>query len=79
MPMITFDNTDEFYCEDGLECVLGYCSDEITECLREPRTFQTTNYIDINSFITFTLNTGSLFEKSKKMKFENALIGDPNN
>jgi len=66
MPMITFDNTDDFYCEDGSECIDGYCDiDNQIECLREPRTFQTTNSMDINSFITFTLNTGALFERNK--------------
>ena len=72
MPMITFNNTKDFYCEDGSECIDGICaSDNITECLREPRTFQTTNSIDINSFITFTLNTGSLFDRNKNNKISN--------
>ena len=30
--------------------------------MREPRAFQTNNYIEITSFITFTLNTGALFD-----------------
>ena len=78
MPMITFNNTDDFYCEDGSECNEALCTSG-EECLREPRTFQTTNSIDINSFITFTLNTGALFERTRKIKFNNNNDGVINN
>ena len=71
MPMITFDNTTDFYCEDGSECDEDGC-DSGDECIREPRTFQTTNSMDINSFITFTLNTGALFERQLIYKEKNS-------
>ena len=67
---MTFNNTDKYYCENDLECIDGICSDNLTDCLIEPRTFQTPNSIEINSFITFTLNTGSLFEKNNNLKFD---------
>ncbi len=78
MPLITFDNTDDYYCEDGSDATMcsedgeiGICLDG-TECIREPRAFQTNNYIEINSFITFTLNTGALFGgNSEDQKKEN--------
>ena len=79
MPMITFNNTDDFYCEDGSECTDEKICSNGEECLREPRTFQTTNSIDINSFITFTLNTGALFERTRKIKFTNSNDGVINN
>ena len=79
MPMITFNNTDDFYCEDGSECNDEKICSNGQECLREPRTFQTTNSIDINSFITFTLNTGALFERTRKIKFTNNNDGVINN
>ena len=78
MPLITFDNTDDYYCEDGSDATMcsedgeiGICLDG-TECIREPRAFQTNNYIEINSFITFTLNTGALLGgNSEDQKKEN--------
>ena len=80
MPMITFNNTESFYCEDGSECNDDkICTSSGDECLREPRTFQTTNSIDIDAFITFTLNTGSLFESKKTIKLVDKNIGAINN
>ncbi len=76
MPIITFENTNDFYCEDGSDADLcmdsgesGICLDG-GECLREPRAFQTSNYIEISSFITFTLNTGALFESIPSKQIE---------
>ena len=63
-PLIRFNATDDFYCNDGSVCVEGIC-DNGSDCIIEPRTFQTSNSINISSFITFTLNTGSLFETTK--------------
>jgi len=66
-PLIRFNATDDFYCNDGSECDEGIC-DNGSDCIIEPRTFQTSNSINISSFITFTLNTGSLFETTKSKK-----------
>ena len=66
-PLIRFNATDDFYCTDGSECDEGICDDG-NDCNIEPRTFQTSNSINISSFITFTLNTGSLFETTKRKK-----------
>ena len=66
-PLIRFNATDDFYCNDGSECDEGIC-DNGSDCIIEPRTFQTSNSINISSFITFTLNTGSLFESTKIKK-----------
>ena len=31
----------------------------------DPRTFQTTNYVGVRSYLTFILNTGGLFREEK--------------